>query len=517
MKSILTKIVYLILGLLLIACGDDRDMSYEDSNNGSISFSIFWLGAPTLSDRSKIQSRALDCEAAGTSIVSFEVMDELGGSLAYAEFPCSRHYGRVDGIPAGSNRKLIVSGLNSEGTLLYRGEKLNITIFTNEVTDVGEIIAFPTFFRITGKIIDFDTGDPIADISVKLVDDDNDIITTLITDFDGGYSYEGYLIDLYAIIIDSQDYYIFKLEDIDLINIEDGVLNINKIELKPVPMTAPNIPFFLTPDDETNDIASRISFSTQSFNDRNSNDLHLQTEWQFSVGKFFLGKDLVFDEKETANLTSFSPGIILNFGRTYYCRAKFIDSSMEDSKWSDTIQFSTEIDSDNDGISDSWEIENSNNNDLSPCGDPDSDNIANRFEYFFSSNPNESDIDIGSDMLLEGKIIDYLSNEVLSTSPRMVSSIGRVPIFINNDGNFILSHPPGVFGFAIVADNYYPIVHSNIEILEGSTQKFDFVMIPMPKNDLYKYQDTCIPEPPVKPNGPSRGSGDGGCFLNSLP
>ncbi|MBW2311932.1 MAG: DUF1566 domain-containing protein [Deltaproteobacteria bacterium] len=84
-------------------------------------------------------SRAIDCTAAGIDTVAFDFYDGSGTYLIGDDWDCSLHEGTVNGIPAGSDRRLVVTGKNSSGTVQYRGEETGISIAAGQTTQGGEI------------------------------------------------------------------------------------------------------------------------------------------------------------------------------------------------------------------------------------------------------------------------------------------------------------------------------------------------------------------------------------------
>jgi len=138
----LSDLLYCALCIFLIilvsACGDAY---YSYSKTGSIAFSVEWKGAPTMQPTSRaIKAASLDCEAAGVTTVRFDLYDENNSYLVGDSWPCSYHEGTVHGVPVGSNRKLVVSGEDSNGNVLYRGEVTGITVIAGQTTNAGTIV-----------------------------------------------------------------------------------------------------------------------------------------------------------------------------------------------------------------------------------------------------------------------------------------------------------------------------------------------------------------------------------------
>ncbi len=131
----------IFLSILVSACSDAQ---YSSSETGSIAFSIEWKGAPTIQLTSRaIKAASLDCDAAGVTTVRFDLYDENNSYLVGDSWSCSYHEGTVHDVPVGSNRKLVVTGEDSSGNVLYRGEVTGITVAAGQTTNVGTIVVEP--------------------------------------------------------------------------------------------------------------------------------------------------------------------------------------------------------------------------------------------------------------------------------------------------------------------------------------------------------------------------------------
>ncbi len=141
LSDLLKCALCIFLSILVSGCGDAY---YSYSETGSIAFSVEWRGAPTIQNSyASIRAAALDCEAAGVDTVRFDICDVNDSYLASDTWPCSYHQGTVHGVPVGSDRKLIVTGEDSSGNVLYRAEKSGIIVTSGQTTDVGTIVAEP--------------------------------------------------------------------------------------------------------------------------------------------------------------------------------------------------------------------------------------------------------------------------------------------------------------------------------------------------------------------------------------
>jgi len=134
----------LCIALLLFAsaCGEADYSSSEIGETGSISFSIEWRGAPTIQS-TEATHRDIDCDATGVETVTFEIYDENDSYLTGDSWDCLAHFGTVNNVPSGSNRKLVVLGKDSSLNVLYWGEKTGISISAGQETNVGSIVVDP--------------------------------------------------------------------------------------------------------------------------------------------------------------------------------------------------------------------------------------------------------------------------------------------------------------------------------------------------------------------------------------
>ncbi len=133
----------LFLLLLLSACGT-YDQGASDGE-GSISFSITLQDAPTLAPTNGYnlapQLAPLDCAASGVSTVSATVYDSLNNSIATGgPWSCLAHSGTITNVPAGSGMKVAISGVDTSGNAIYKGEISGITVTAGQTTSTGEII-----------------------------------------------------------------------------------------------------------------------------------------------------------------------------------------------------------------------------------------------------------------------------------------------------------------------------------------------------------------------------------------
>ena len=133
---VLLTICIIFLTFVVSGCGEEYHTSYD---TGSYACSLKWPDdVPTLETTSRT-ARAIDCDAAGIATVAFDFYDGSGTYLTGDEWSCSLHQGTVHGIPAGTDRRLVVTGKDSSGTVLYRGKETGIEIVAGQTTEGGEI------------------------------------------------------------------------------------------------------------------------------------------------------------------------------------------------------------------------------------------------------------------------------------------------------------------------------------------------------------------------------------------
>ncbi len=163
----LTTAALVIIGLLVFTACDNRSQSSKHSGSaaletGTAVFDVEWEDKADdgvamsgwdgrITDRTSADeggsayaplaeevNLSNDCAARGVADVKVTVTDSGGNTLASDTFDCEAGEGTVDGIPVGEDRKFIVTGLNANGTAIYRGEKSGIDLY-NGVNNVGVI------------------------------------------------------------------------------------------------------------------------------------------------------------------------------------------------------------------------------------------------------------------------------------------------------------------------------------------------------------------------------------------
>ena len=138
LNTLLYYILCIFLLLFISACGEANHSSYD---TGSISFSVEWIGAPTIKGTfSSAITRALNCATSGVATVEGEIYDENDNYLVGGgPWNCDAHAGTIENVSAGSNRKIVILGKDSSGNVTHRGEKSGIDVTAGQTTNAGTI------------------------------------------------------------------------------------------------------------------------------------------------------------------------------------------------------------------------------------------------------------------------------------------------------------------------------------------------------------------------------------------
>ncbi len=117
---------------------------------GALSFNVQWHGAS--STKRPIDVFApIDCAAGRISTVRATAYDSSGERLASGgPWNCSGSSNLLSDIPVGSNINLVITGNNSSGKVVFRGEGSGITINAGQTTDAGTVHAEPFSAVLSG-------------------------------------------------------------------------------------------------------------------------------------------------------------------------------------------------------------------------------------------------------------------------------------------------------------------------------------------------------------------------------
>ena len=159
---------------VMTACGVDANSPASRSNGtGSYAASLFFADDILQMDTVANALSGINCDANGIAVIRLAFFDATDTHLVDDQFPCSNHQATVAGIPAGSNRRVVVTAEDQRGAVILRGEERNITIRKNRVTEGGDIAMTPVSSGDQGNDQNDDQGDetPPTDASDSFTND----------------------------------------------------------------------------------------------------------------------------------------------------------------------------------------------------------------------------------------------------------------------------------------------------------------------------------------------------------
>ncbi len=138
--------IVLLIAALVCACGATGDQSEQSrsSGKGSLAVQVHWIEP---ADRLASASRAAFVCGEGPGDVAFVEVYIFNNNNDLIKkspsFPCTQGRGRVDGVPAGSERRVVLVGKNADGQVTYCGQQDHIVVIAGQTTDPVEIDATP--------------------------------------------------------------------------------------------------------------------------------------------------------------------------------------------------------------------------------------------------------------------------------------------------------------------------------------------------------------------------------------
>src|SRR3990172_1380893 len=128
-------ILYVLL-LLLTACGSNPNISPE---SGAVNFNIK-LSRPLTANLNAYLTGNNICSDYGIETISAEVLNSSSDIVTSVSWSCSAHEGTITGVPAGSNYTVRLNGIDSNNSIMWRGEKSGIDIISGATAVAGAII-----------------------------------------------------------------------------------------------------------------------------------------------------------------------------------------------------------------------------------------------------------------------------------------------------------------------------------------------------------------------------------------
>lgn len=135
--SILFAIAATCLSLLLACGGDNGNSEDRHSSTGALAFMIAYQG-----DNRNAPARAavMDCTGQGIVTVEAAVYGTNNGFLAGGgPWDCDAGHGSISAVPAGGGRTVVVLGKDTNGYVIFRGQKSGITVAADSVSNAGTI------------------------------------------------------------------------------------------------------------------------------------------------------------------------------------------------------------------------------------------------------------------------------------------------------------------------------------------------------------------------------------------
>jgi len=110
-------ILYVLL-LLLTACGSNPNISSE---SGAVNFNIKLLRPLTANLNAYLTGNNI-CSNYGIETISAAVLNSSSDIVTSVSWSCSAHEGTITGVPAGSNYTVRLNGIDSNNSIMWRGE-----------------------------------------------------------------------------------------------------------------------------------------------------------------------------------------------------------------------------------------------------------------------------------------------------------------------------------------------------------------------------------------------------------
>ena len=142
-----TFIVFLAISFtsfFLVGCGSQGSQN-SAPGTGSIAFQAQWLGGAQTTQQEHALSASPVVRTAPANVTTVQLTISGSGmtTMGPISFAASAGQGTISGIPVGTNRTLLMVGLNSSNAVVYEGVSYNITVTANQTSNVGTITLAP--------------------------------------------------------------------------------------------------------------------------------------------------------------------------------------------------------------------------------------------------------------------------------------------------------------------------------------------------------------------------------------
>lgn len=143
MKILFRNIFAVILAAVFLSgCGSgggSSSSSGSDTGTGSIAFSVEWQQSSLSKSVSYLATSSDVCVDYGIATVNGYVLDSSNYQIASQGWQCSAHSGTISNVSAGSGYTVRLEGLNSSGTVTWRGEVSGVSVSSGQTASAGTI------------------------------------------------------------------------------------------------------------------------------------------------------------------------------------------------------------------------------------------------------------------------------------------------------------------------------------------------------------------------------------------
>lgn len=143
MKILFRNIFAVILAAVFLSgCGSgggSSSSSGSDTGTGSIAFSVEWQQSSLSKSVSYLATSSDVCVDYGIATVNGYVLDSSNSQIASQGWQCSAHSGTISNVAVGSGYTVRLEGLDSGGTVTWRGEVSGVSVSDGQTASAGTI------------------------------------------------------------------------------------------------------------------------------------------------------------------------------------------------------------------------------------------------------------------------------------------------------------------------------------------------------------------------------------------
>ena len=165
--SIPTYLLFILILFFSFACKQGEDSPLEELTTGGIKVKVVWNTPEQTALNSKSNSYPPSFAAPAGVVTIQAVITGDGMTTITSNHNAASGSGRTDNIPVGSNRQLVLKGLDSGNSVTYKGASISVDITAGVVADGG---------TVTMEVLDTE-----APTSASIIINNNDANTTSTT------------------------------------------------------------------------------------------------------------------------------------------------------------------------------------------------------------------------------------------------------------------------------------------------------------------------------------------------